>query len=685
MVRIEAEATAPLARSDIQPLRRPDAPSFIMATQPLDRLLALCARRTLGATDQAELLQIGVSLDESDWREVVARARVNGLDGLLLEHINDAGLLNRMPPDLITTLLGSYRAAWIGNRRLRGMLAKILAAFAARGVETIAVKGIALALRYYGEPALRPAGDIDLLVRRSDVTACAAALEALGCLPQAGMGNPHDFYPLLYRTLVFRYAADLSIELHWELTTLPLYLPRMRVNQALWDRAEHIEVLGQPARYLAPADELRYLALHAIVQHADMQRAIWLVDIAELVRSLPPTWNWDAFVAETRSLGLASPVLAALLAARQLGSLPVPQQALEALSRASTSRDEQRAWRRSFGRDAGVQLPNAALRHLHVQDTLSDRVTLFWRLMGRARRRWLRQARFVWRQAQLTGLRSRQFRTELASKLVSAPGAPRHSDKQGDLQLPELFYSSSELPLVSVDAAPVVQLDAQRFGQGSAAGADATVTDGASSLQRPRYAYHIAKRSLDIIVSVLLLALLWPLLVLVACLVKLDSGPAIYTRTMMGKRQRPFRMFKFRTMCPDADALLQADADLYAQYQSHFKLERDPRITPIGYWLRRFSLDELPQLWNVLRGEMSLVGPRPVHALEAPVFGGFFVERQNMPPGLTGLWQINGRSSTTYQQRIELDQEYVRTCSFWGDIRILLRTAPVVVRGNGAY
>lgn len=684
MVRIEAEAKAPsLARSDIQPPRQPDAPSFIMATQPLDRVLALCARRTLSTADQAELLRIGASLDASDWREVVARARVNGLDGLLLEHINDADLLNRMPPDLINTLLGSYRAAWIGNRRLRGMLAEILAAFAARGVETIAVKGIALALRYYGEPALRPAGDIDLLVRRSDVATCAAALEALGCRPQAGMRNPHDFYPLLYRTLVFHYASDLSIELHWELTTLPLYLPRMRANQALWDRAEHIEVLGQPARYLAPADELRYLALHAIVQHGDMQRAIWLVDIAELVRSLPPTWDWDAFVAETRSLGLASPVLAALLAARQLGSLPVPQQALEALSRASTSRDEQHAWRRSFGRDAGVQLPNAALRHLHVQDTLSDRVTLFWRLIGRARRRWLRQARLA--ALRLRSMRSRQQlgHDEQISGSAIATQLIRHIDELDTSPLPALLISSSALPALPAHTAPrPAALGGRRV---SGAISDVVAQADSVATQESRRAYQIAKRALDISAAMLLLTLLSPLFVLVACLVKLDGGPVIYRRTMVGQRQRPFRMLKIRTMRPNADALLQADEQLYAEYQQNFKLERDPRVTRIGYWLRRFSIDELPQLWNVLRGEMSLVGPRPVHALEAPIFGSFLVERQRALPGLTGLWQISGRANTTYQRRIELDYEYVCTCSFWGDLRILLRTAPVVIGGNGAY
>lgn len=662
MARIEAmEAAEPRLsrrRAGWRP-SQPGAPSAIPATYPLDRLLALCARAALSDSDRAAILEIGASLDDTAWREVGARARVNGLEGLLLEHLTAVGLLDQAPADLVSALLGNYRAAWIGNRRLRGVLAAILEAFAARGIEAIAVKGVALALRYYGEPALRPTGDIDLLVRREDIPICADALESLGCHPHLGMGDPREFYPLFFRTLVYQYSADVTIELHWELTNLPLYLPRLRASEELWARAERIEIAGQPARYLAPADELRYLALHAVVQHGDVQRAIWLVDIAELVRHLPPTWDWDAFAAETANLGLASPTLAALLAARRFGSLPVPRQALEALRRATTSREERRAWERSFGRDAGVRLPDAALRHLRAQDTLTDRLTLFWRLVGRAQRRWLRQAQLAANRLTLDRRRRRQVSRSMASAPVRAIEAARQI---GDQALPEMFYSSGEAPAVLAPAPARVATPGQA-----------------------RRGYRMAKRALDMVLAALLLALASPLLLLVACLVKLDGGPIIYTRDLVGQRERAFRMLKFRTMRTDADALLQTDALLFAEYQENFKLAHDPRITRIGYWLRRFSIDELPQLWNVLRGEMSLVGPRPVHAIEAPVFGAFFAERQNVPPGITGLWQISGRSNTTYERRIELDRAYVRTCSLRGDLGILLRTLPAVVRGSGAY
>ncbi|MDE3230406.1 MAG: sugar transferase [Chloroflexota bacterium] len=660
MARVE-EAAAPHVASRRAGWRpsRPDAASSVPATYPLDRMLTLCARRTLSDRDRAAMLEVGASLDAAAWREVGARARVNGLEGLLLEHLTAVGLLDQAPTDLVSALLGNYRAAWIGNRRLRGMLAVILEALAARGVEAIAVKGVALALRYYGEPALRPAGDIDLLVRREDIPICADALESLGCHPHLGMGNPREFYPLFFRTLVYQFSADVTIELHWELTNLPLYLPRLRASEELWARAERIEIAGQPARYLAPADELRYLALHAVVQHGDVQRAIWLVDIAELVRNLPPDWDWDAFAAETANLGLASPTLAALLAAWRYGSLPVPRQALEALRRATTSREERRAWERSFGRDAGVRLPDAAMRHLRAQDTLADRLTLFWRLAGRAQRRWLRQAQLAANRLMQDRLRWRQASQSMASAPISAIGPARQAGEQA---LPTVFYSSGELPAVLTPAPARVAAPGQS-----------------------RRGYRMAKRALDIVVAALLLALVSPLLLLVACLVKLDGGPVIYTRELVGQRERAFRMLKFRTMRADADALLQTDVLLFAEYQEHFKLQHDPRITRIGYWLRRFSIDELPQLWNVLRGEMSLVGPRPVHAIEAPVFGGFFAERQSVPPGITGLWQISGRSTTTYERRIELDRAYVRTRSLRGDLGILLRTLPVVVRGSGAY
>lgn len=680
------------------------------SADPVERVLTLCARRALDLAARLDLYEVGASLDAAAWRELATRALDEGLAGLVLAHVSESGLFERMPGEAAETLLDAYRIAWIGNRRLRGVLAEVLAAFAARGVEATCVKGVALALRYYGEPALRPAGDLDLLVRRADVARCRAALEGLGCRAQPGMGSPRQFYPLFFRALVYTHPSGLVIELHWELITLPAYLPRLRADDALWARADQIEILGQRARYLAPADELRYLALHAIVQHADTRRAIWLVDIAELVRALPSSWDWDAFVAETRRLGLAGPVMAALLAARQYGPLPVPRGALDALIRGSATLREQRAWLRSFGRDVGAQVPGSVLRHLRAQDTLVDRVILFYWLVGRARRRWLRQARGIphgtHQETRVTTseslLAADPIHAAAIGEHTSGPPPPgrtarpdkgqndgeRPIEEQDTHPMPALLYSTGPFPAVRGGNSLSALGGSMEYLKGTNRWMRIVAPDpmapGAEAARRRR-AYHFAKRMLDVVVASLLLVVLSPVFLILTFLVKLDGGPAIYPRAAIGRGARPFHMLKFRTMRPDAEMLLLADPQLYTEYRQNFKIEDDPRVTPVGRWLRRVSLDELPQLWNVVRGEMSLVGPRAVAADEVATFGAFFAERQSVPPGLTGLWQVSGRASNSYDRRIELDREYVRTCKFWGDIGILLRTVPAVLRGSGAY
>ncbi len=145
-------------------------------------------------------------------------------------------------------------------------------------------------------------------------------------------------------------------------------------------------------------------------------------------------------------------------------------------------------------------------------------------------------------------------------------------------------------------------------------------------------------------------------------------------------------MYKFRTMCERAEELLQQDAALMAEYQrQHFKLRSDPRVTRLGQTLRKYSLDELPQLFNILLGQMSLVGPRAVPLIEIEQFGEVAALRAWVRPGLSGLWQVSGRSDTTYAERIRLDRDYVERCSLGLDLRILLRTLPAVARGVGAY
>jgi undecaprenyl-phosphate galactose phosphotransferase len=198
--------------------------------------------------------------------------------------------------------------------------------------------------------------------------------------------------------------------------------------------------------------------------------------------------------------------------------------------------------------------------------------------------------------------------------------------------------------------------------------------------------YRIAKRGLDICGALVGLALLVLLLPIVALLVLWeDRGPIFYQHVRVGRYGRPFITYKLRSMVVDADSYLARHPELAEAWKRSGKLENDPRITRVGRFLRRTSLDELPQLFNVLRGEISLVGPRAIQFSEVERFGDLMELRQMVKPGLTGLWQVSGRSMTDYEQRAVLDCMYATECSFWLDVLILLKTIPAVIHGVGAY
>lgn len=176
-----------------------------------------------------------------------------------------------------------------------------------------------------------------------------------------------------------------------------------------------------------------------------------------------------------------------------------------------------------------------------------------------------------------------------------------------------------------------------------------------------------------------------PLMLIAAALVKITSrGPALHRRLVLGHQGVPFHAFKFRTMVEDADHQLHQDPQLKQQFEISFKLAGDPRVTPIGRFLRHSSLDELPQLFNVLRGEMSLVGPRIISPPELVRYGSHGGRLLSVKPGITGLWQVSGRQLTSYEERVRLDMEYIERRSIWLDLQILVRTLPVVVSGRGA-
>jgi exopolysaccharide biosynthesis polyprenyl glycosylphosphotransferase len=177
-----------------------------------------------------------------------------------------------------------------------------------------------------------------------------------------------------------------------------------------------------------------------------------------------------------------------------------------------------------------------------------------------------------------------------------------------------------------------------------------------------------------------------PLLGLLALAIKLDDGgPVLFRQTRVGKDGQAFGVFKFRTMVPDAEAL-KAGLASFNQYEGPlFKMKRDPRLTRVGGFLRRWSLDELPQLLNVLTGEMSLVGPRPALPEEAAMYGDHVRRRLAVKPGMTGLWQVNGRSDLSWDESVRLDLRYVENWSLMLDLQILWKTCSAVVRGSGAY
>ena len=180
--------------------------------------------------------------------------------------------------------------------------------------------------------------------------------------------------------------------------------------------------------------------------------------------------------------------------------------------------------------------------------------------------------------------------------------------------------------------------------------------------------------------------LLTPLFVILALIVKLDSpGPVLYRRRVMGRGGTQFDAFKFRTMLVNDDAVLNAHPELKAQWLRDQKLKDDPRITRCGRWMRKLSLDELPQLFNVLLGQMSLVGPRMISPPELATYGDHAVELLTVKPGITGLWQVSGRSDLDRGERVRLDMQYVRSRTWLMNIYLILVTVPTVLRGAGAY
>jgi len=196
----------------------------------------------------------------------------------------------------------------------------------------------------------------------------------------------------------------------------------------------------------------------------------------------------------------------------------------------------------------------------------------------------------------------------------------------------------------------------------------------------------ILKASFDLIITIPGLLFISPLFLFIALLVKIDSpGPVFYRRRVLGRDGRVFHAFKFRTMFINGDEILARYPKMRAELNRNYKLKCDPRITRMGNFLRKYSLDELPQLLNVANLDMSLIGPRMIAPEEIAKYGEYGQKLLTVMPGLSGLWQVSGRSDTTYDKRVELDMTYIANWSVWMDLKILFKTPMVVLRGDGAY
>lgn len=197
--------------------------------------------------------------------------------------------------------------------------------------------------------------------------------------------------------------------------------------------------------------------------------------------------------------------------------------------------------------------------------------------------------------------------------------------------------------------------------------------------------YGFGKRLIDIVLVLLGTPLVLPVILALVVMVRLDGGPAFYLQPRVGKNGRIFKLWKFRSMVPDAEKALEtylaSDPAARAEWDVNQKLRHDPRLTSIGAFIRRYSLDELPQLWNVLLGDMSLVGPRPMLPSQRPLYPG--TAYYDLRPGITGLWQISERNACTFAERATYDNRYAKSISVVTDLVILIRTVSVVFRGTG--
>lgn len=202
-----------------------------------------------------------------------------------------------------------------------------------------------------------------------------------------------------------------------------------------------------------------------------------------------------------------------------------------------------------------------------------------------------------------------------------------------------------------------------------------------------QYGYRFIKRLFDVVASSVAVVILSPVFLIIAIAIKINdpAGPVFYTQTRVGKDGKPFKMFKFRSMVTNADELLERLRDQNEVEGAMFKMKDDPRITKVGKLIRKYSLDELPQLLNVVGGSMSIVGPRPPLPFEVEEYTDYDRQRLMVKPGATGMWQVGGRNALSFDQMVELDLTYINERSIWLDLKIMFETVKVMIKPNAAY
>lgn len=339
------------------PNTRFTAPRDSMPTGPAREFVLSCGRCELSPAQRAALVGLGASLPPQEWIRVATLAHHHRMESLVFKHVAEVGLLPVVPDDTAAALKRAYCVALVNNRRMQLALEALLAELREQQVEAMAVKGVALAAHHYHDIALRPANDIDLLVQRRDFARGMRALQTLDYLPAPGQSSRLDFFVLRYLEMHYTKAGAPPIELHLELVRNREYHAAVAVPE-LFARSQAIRIGGEEVRYLSQADELRYLSLHCTVQHRyspDYEHWLWYVDLAELIRSLPRNWDWDQFVDDSCTLGVALPVTLALKRTKDLLGLELPASAWHELITAASRPGEVAKWgqaRSPFARPA---------------------------------------------------------------------------------------------------------------------------------------------------------------------------------------------------------------------------------------------------------------------------------------------------------------------------------------------